>query len=60
MTADYETCGTCAFYIEVFKGSMGVCPCGYWTLAQEFAGIKPNTPIAESWCNGEGYKKRDA
>lgn len=61
MTSDSGTCGTCARYVEVFKNDgIGVCPCAYWLLSQEFTGIKRDTPIEDSSCEGESYERRDS
>lgn len=61
MISDCGTCGTCARYVEVFKkDGIGVCPCAYWLLSQEFTGIRRDTPINDSACEGESYEKRDS
>lgn len=59
MTAESKTCGTCAKYVEVYKNNTGVCPCAFFMLSQEFTGIKHDTPIKDSACEGEGYEQRD-
>lgn len=55
---EQRTCGGCGRYVYVFD-NMGVCPYAYFSLSQEFTGIKPETPMSDSACEGEEYIKRD-